>query len=176
MKKARHRSKQLLLVLFILLSCVGCDQATKFSAKQFLSDQAPISLMGDVVRLQVTENKGAFLSLGASLPDAFRFWVFTVATSLVLTALLLYLMRSSHLAAIPTVSLSLILGGGASNLIDRAIHNGAVLDFLNLGIGDLRTGIFNVADLAITAGVGLFLLAAMPKDAAQETRKGTPEK
>lgn len=176
MLNVRLRSKQLLLVLFILLTCVGCDQATKYSAKQFLSDQTSISLMGDVVRLQAVENKGAFLSLGASLPDAFRFWVFTVATSLVLAALLLYLMLSSHLPAITTVSLSLILGGGSSNLIDRAIHNGAVLDFINLGIGDLRTGIFNVADLAITAGVGLYLLTAMPKGAAQQSRKGAPER
>ena len=40
-----------------------------------------------------------------------------------------------------------------SNLIDRLRYGGYVVDFLNVGIGSLRTGIFNVADMAIMAGV-----------------------
>jgi signal peptidase II len=47
----------------------------------------------------------------------------------------------------------LIVGGGVSNLIDRLRYGGYVVDFLNVGIGSLRTGIFNVADMAIMAGV-----------------------
>jgi signal peptidase II len=46
-----------------------------------------------------------------------------------------------------------VLAGGGGNLIDRVAYGGVVVDFLNLGIGGLRTGIFNVADLQIVAGI-----------------------
>jgi len=50
-------------------------------------------------------------------------------------------------------ALALILAGGSSNLIDRFFNDGYVVDFINLGAGQIRTGIFNVADIAITVGV-----------------------
>jgi signal peptidase II len=56
------------------------------------------------------------------------------------------------------VALAFIAGGGISNLIDRLIYGGLVTDFLNVGIGPFRTGIFNVADMAILAGALLLFL------------------
>ena len=58
---------------------------------------------------------------------------------------------------------ALIAGGGLGNLYDRLTNTGRVVDFLMVGMGSLRTGIFNVADLAITFGVGLFVLAAIQR-------------
>jgi signal peptidase II len=49
--------------------------------------------------------------------------------------------------------MSLILGGGLSNWIDRIADHGLVLDFLNVGIGSFRTGIFNLADFVLTLSV-----------------------
>jgi signal peptidase II len=51
------------------------------------------------------------------------------------------------------VSLVYVLSGGVGNLVDRVSNNGLVTDFINVGIGSLRTGVFNVADMAITFGV-----------------------
>ena len=50
----------------------------------------------------------------------------------------------------------LFVAGGMSNLIDR-VAMGSVIDFMNVGIGSFRTGIFNVADGAIMAGVALLI-------------------
>jgi signal peptidase II len=50
-----------------------------------------------------------------------------------------------------------VVAGGASNWIDRLAF-GRVVDFMNVGLGPLRTGIFNVADVAIMVGVGLLIL------------------
>lgn len=61
-----------------------------------------------------------------------------------------------------------LLAGGLGNLIDRLAHDGLVIDFINLGVGPLRTGIFNVADVAITGG-GLALLALSWRRAGQPT-------
>jgi signal peptidase II len=44
------------------------------------------------------------------------------------------------------------LAGGIGNLLGRLSNNGLVTDFINIGIGQLRTGVFNVADMAITFG------------------------
>jgi signal peptidase II len=56
-----------------------------------------------------------------------------------------------------TIGLLLFLGGGFSNLIDR-VAMGSVIDFMNLGIGSFRTGIFNVADVAIMAGIAILIV------------------
>lgn len=59
--------------------------------------------------------------------------------------------------------MALFLGGGVSNLLDRLIH-GTVIDFMNVGIGPLRTGIFNVADMAIMLGAGIIVLETWRAD------------
>jgi signal peptidase II len=56
------------------------------------------------------------------------------------------------------VALVLVLAGGIGNVIDRVLHHGLVTDFLNLGIGPVRIGIFNVADMFLTVGVLALLL------------------
>ena len=62
------------------------------------------------------------------------------------------------------IGTGLVLAGGASNWVDRAIR-GSVVDFINVGVGSLRTGIFNVADLAIMLGAVVLLLASSIGDA-----------
>jgi signal peptidase II len=53
----------------------------------------------------------------------------------------------------------LVIGGGMSNFIDRLLYGGYVVDFLNVGIGSVRTGIFNVADVFIVTGVLLLVFS-----------------
>jgi len=112
-----------------------------------------LSFVGDTVRLQYTENKGAFLSLGASLSKNWRGMIFTGGVATFLLGVLGYLLVASNLPAVTVLAFSLVLGGGLSNLLDRIFYGGYVVDFINLGIGSLRTGIFNAADVAITIGV-----------------------
>src|SRR5687768_7175296 len=81
-----------------------------------------------------------------------RFWILTVANSALIVGLLIVLITRWRMSSLQFTGLALMVGGGLGNLIDRLINDGRVVDFLNVGIGPLRTGIFNVADLAITAG------------------------
>jgi signal peptidase II len=147
-----------LLIFLNTLSCIVIDQVSKFVAKQYLQPGDLYSYAGDTLRLQYAENSGAFLGLGATLPDPWRHLIFTVLVGIFLLALLVYLLRSRELASFAIVCLSLVCAGGLSNLIDRIAYEGRVVDFLNVGIGPLRTGIFNVADMAITFGA-IFMLA-----------------
>jgi signal peptidase II len=138
------KSPARLVVLLVAFVTIGCDQVTKHAARGQLAGQPRQTYLGDAVRLEYAENRGAFLSLGAEWPRWARFTSFTLAPAVVLLVIGVW-------------SLGLVWAGGVSNLVDRVLH-GAVVDFMNVGIGWLRTGIFNVADVAITLGV--LLLAA----------------
>jgi signal peptidase II len=63
-----------------------------------------------------------------------------------------------RLQGLALLGATLFVAGGASNWIDR-LANGRVVDFLNVGVGPVRTGIFNVADVALMGG-GALLFAA----------------
>ncbi|ABQ25728.1 signal peptidase II [Geotalea uraniireducens] len=145
--------KRTLLIAPVLLSCVGCDQVTKNIARHGLANSEPIAFLNNIFRLQYAENPGAFLSLGAGSPENIRFWVFTFFTGIFLACMLVYLLVSPNNSKVKMISLSLVVGGGIGNLIDRIFNDGCVIDFMNIGIGSLRTGVFNVADIAISFGV-----------------------
>lgn len=138
----------------LLLMTVACDQATKHVAASSFIDAIPYTLVGGFVELLYSENAGAFLGLGSDLHHQTRFWLFTVGVGGLLLVFSARLFQATKLVEL--VGWSLVIGGGASNLIDRLVRDGRVVDFLRIGIGDLRTGIFNVADAAIV--LGLFCL------------------
>jgi len=147
-----------LVVTLTLIGCVGCDQVSKSAARALLAAGVAESYLGDALRLQLVENPGSFLSLGASLPEQVRFAVFTGAVAVLLLCLVGASLFATRLGPWRFTALALIAGGGFSNLIDRLMNGGRVTDFLNVGIGSLRTGIFNVADMAILAGALLLIL------------------
>ena len=148
--------KRLAMIFLLLFVCVGCDQSTKYAAKHFLEGQPTFSYMGDIFRLSYAENTGAFLSFGAGMPEKLRYALLVVLVSIFLIGFLLFVIRNKMLNSLAVSASALIIGGGLSNLIDRIINKGSVIDFMNIGFGSIRTGIFNVADLAITAGVLMF--------------------
>lgn len=111
-----------------------------------------MSFARDTFRLQYAENKGAFLSIGSSLPDKVRGLLFTFGIGAIVFGILGYLLFVPALPYATTIALSLVASGGLSNLIDRIAYGGYVIDFLNIGLGSLRTGIFNIADVAIMVG------------------------
>jgi signal peptidase II len=134
------------------------DEVTKRLAVHYLGNGEFHSYWGDTFRLELSENNGAFLSLGSNLPPALRFWLLTVGLGLSLFCLFAYIFRSQALSSRSIAGLTLICTGGLSNWLDRLLFGGYVIDFMNVGIGSLRSGIFNVADLLIEAGAILVLL------------------
>lgn len=151
-------SLRLSLVALLSLGCVGCDQATKGVARLYLPRGVTQSFFHDVLRLSYTENSGAFLSMGESLPLPVRNGILVAAVGGVLLAVLGAALLSRRLPALQVAALSLLAGGGLSNWLDRVMNAGRVTDFLNVGLGGLRTGIFNVADVAILAGTLLLMM------------------
>jgi len=142
------------LIALLLLA----DQATKHVVRTTLPGREPLHYFG-IATLIFTENPGAFLSLGSSLPPRLRTLLFdgVVAIGLAIALVALFLGRIPQRGG-DDIALALIVAGGVGNLIDRVRFHGRVTDFIYLAAGPLHTGVFNIADMAITTGV-LWLLA-----------------
>lgn len=154
--------KKAVLIGLILCSCVGCDQVTKTAAQYHLPSSQPVYLMSDVFQFQYSTNKGAFVGLGARLPDSVRFWSLAVLVGVALIGMLGFVWVSREMShPMSILGASLIIGGGLSNLIDRLLNNGTVVDFVSVGWGDLRTAVFNLADVAILTGAGILIARSL---------------
>ena len=161
MRMPCSRARQLLLLAALVLSTVGCDQATKHVARQALASGSSRSFLGGLVHFTLAQNSGGFLSLGDALSPRLRLFIFTVATSASLVAALVALVRSRpSFKSRAGFGLALLAAGGLGNLIDRLSQQGLVTDLCILRIGALHTGVFNVADVAIVLGVALIIIAA----------------
>lgn len=144
------------LFLAIIVVCVGCDQQTKIMAKEQLAYKAPVEYLDGMFKLIYAENTGAFLGLGDSLSPNLKY-IFLIF----IPTLVLFIFAATYFKASSSISqfvgMSLIVAGGIGNLIDRIAY-GSVIDFMNIDIGGLRTGIFNFADVAVSTCLILLLI------------------
>jgi signal peptidase II len=150
------------------------DRLTKNLAIEQLAGQPPREYAGGLLRLLYDENPGVFLGLGASIPEASRFWLFTVAVGVMLAGLVASLLFRKTVTRGEVAAFAMIIGGGTGNLIDRIQYDGVVIDFLNIGVGSVRTGVFNVADVAVIAGVLLYVVAQWLGDRGSSRTAGSP--
>jgi signal peptidase II len=152
----KANSQKYKLIAWIIFPLVVIDQLSKLWAWTALKGHGADIYLWDFFRFEYAENPGAFLSLGAQFSDTARLLIFNVAVAIFLVYVAFLLVRKKlpfwHL-----IAFTLLLGGGLGNLIDRVFRR-AVIDFMNMGFGSLRTGIFNVADIAIMAGLILMII------------------
>jgi signal peptidase II len=143
--------RRITLAVIIVLT-IALDQGTKLIARRTLMNAFPRHYAG-VLTLLYTENPGAFLSLGSNLPVDVRHLLFDglVSVGLLVAAFALFTARMG--LGGDALAIAFIIGGGVGNLIDRFRFGGFVTDFIYLAAGPLHTGVFNVADMAITGGV-----------------------
>jgi len=152
-----NRKNEVAIALSTAAVNILLDRGTKAAAETFLKGRDAIRFLSDSIVLVYTENTGAFLSLGASWPSWVKLAVLFYFPLLVCALAFLYCCAiekdKARIALLVTV-----VSGGAGNLIDRIARNFSVVDFMNFGIGSLRTGVLNVADLSITFGaIGLLI-------------------
>lgn len=121
-------------------------------ARHYLRNGGTVQVVGSYAILTYAENRGAFLGLGSAIPKTIRISLLGVVPLLVLIVLFVYVLRSRDMRLSTLAGFGCIIGGGLGNIAERLIR-GYVVDFLNFGIGRLRTGILNIADLSVFAGV-----------------------
>jgi len=164
----KTRQKIFLFCLFSLLF-IGCDQVTKNLAKDHLVEGVSTSYLNDMVRLIYVQNTGAALGLGDDLHPQLSFWLLSIFPLVVLSGLCFYALKNAKtMRSLELLSFCLIFAGGIGNIIDRILYDRHVTDFLNVGFGDIRTGIFNFADMCVTSGVIGLLFVRLTKSKSKE--------
>ncbi|QQE75953.1 signal peptidase II [Brevibacillus composti] len=134
----------------IAAAIIALDQWTKSLVVKHMELGESIPLFQDVLHLTSHRNMGAAFGILQN-----QRWLFIVITIAVVIGIMISLIRIGKSQPRVSLALSLVLGGAIGNFIDR-ISTGQVVDFVDVTL--INFPIFNVADVAITVGVGLLLL------------------
>jgi signal peptidase II len=144
--------RPVLVMLAVALVIYVADQATKAAIVATLAVGDRLDVIGDVVQLWHARNRGAAFSILQG--ELWLFFIVTVAALLMVA----YFHRTLRERSIwLQVILGAILGGALGNFTDR-VRLGYVVDFVSVGVGDLRWPTFNVADSAVVCGIGLLVI------------------
>ena len=137
----------------IIAAAVVIDQLTKLLAVKFLKPIPTHPILENVLHLTYHENRGAAFGMLAD-----QRWIFLSVSTVMIIGLLIYLLMGKCENMLYTVSISMIIGGGIGNMIDR-VALGYVVDFLDFRL--INFAIFNGADSFVCVGSGLLILALL---------------
>lgn len=138
------------MYFIIAAAIIAIDQWTKSLVVKHMELGQSIPLIQDVLHLTSHRNTGAAFGILAN-----QRMLFVVITIAVVVGILISLIRIGKSQPRVSLALSMVLGGAIGNFIDR-VTTGKVVDFVDVTV--INFPIFNVADMAITIGVGLLLL------------------
>jgi signal peptidase II len=161
-----------LIILLILIFDFGLDRISKIYIRnnfRYYEEILPFKYNYHYL-ITRTENTGAFLSLGDSLQNPWRFLLLTGMPAVALLAGLLYIIIKINLNKVSVLGIILVLGGGFGNLYDRWVYN-SVTDFMLIKYEWFKTGVFNVADVSIMAGVAILLISSFLDDRNSKGKK-----
>jgi signal peptidase II len=136
------------------------DQATKYAVQKYVRIYEIIPVVPGFFNITHVRNRGAAFSILSGLPGVWRS-AFFITVTLMAVAALAVLIKKTH-ERLLLIAFSLIAGGALGNMIDR-IRFGEVVDFINLYVWEKFKLLnpwpsFNVADSAISIGVGLLAI------------------
>ncbi len=142
-----------MLWIILLILTVFVDQLSKWLVVAFLQGKPSFDVIKGVLRFTYVENDGAAFGI---LDDAR--WVFLVLSTVMIIALVFYIVKYKPKSKWVMTSLILIVGGGIGNMIDRILL-GYVIDFIDFcAFPALWKWVFNIADSCVC--VGVFMLSA----------------
>jgi len=158
--------------LWLTLAVVLLDRATKAWFESQTVEGWRHEVIHHFIYLVHARNPGIAFSFFA---DSTSPWmrVLLITGSLIVIAVLAWLLVAGHSGSrLTAAGLALLLGGATGNVTDRILH-GAVTDFFEVWFGSYHYPAFNIADSAITIGAALIILDALlgPKHAAPEASK-----
>ena len=138
------------------------DCSTKQVAAERLEyEYVPHEVIGDVVRFTLAYNPGAAFSF--SLGEHSR-WIFSSLAFAVILFLYLQYRRADANDESSALAIGLVVAGAGGNLLDRLRSPRGVVDFIDIGYGDIRFWTFNVADVAVTTGALLLALLLIRRE------------
>lgn len=155
--------------LLLIAGVVAIDQATKWLVIANMELHESIVVIPDVLNWTYTRNLGAAMGMLSE-----QRWVFMILSSVAIVLILWYLFKNYKESRFADLSLSLIVGGGIGNMIDRVFYEEGVIDFVDFCAFDFWTYIFNFADACVCVGGGMLMLwciIALIKESKQNKQK-----
>lgn len=160
-------STKLLVFFGVLAGVLTLDVTTKLLVQKHFHLYQQVAVIGEYVRLTYIYNPGA--AFGIHLGDYSRI-IFLVLSLVALAALLGMYWFTPAADRVRLMAISLICGGAIGNLIDRVRSESGVVDFIDVGVGTVRWPVFNVADMAVTAGAVILALSLWKEEQRVEDR------
>lgn len=154
----------------IVLTIFVVDFVTKRYVLAHTADfMRGIDLIDGLLRFTYVRNAGAAFGMfqGAR-------WPFVLVSSAAVVGLTVLLARGRS-AGLKRVAYSMILAGAAGNLVDRIFYDGLVVDFIEMGLRGKTFPVYNVADMGVSIGAALLVLALLgEKEATHEAPADPP--
>ncbi|MBS2018017.1 MAG: signal peptidase II [Deltaproteobacteria bacterium] len=159
---ASHAARGLRLCIALLaLGMVGCDHATKIAAEAKLSGAQALPIVSGILELRYTRNDDTAFSLLHTFGLQRSPGLLLAMASLALVAIAVMWVASRKKASkVQHVAFALVIAGALGNVLDRALR-GYVVDFIHLS----RWPVFNVADIAVVAGMLLLFASGLKSKA-----------
>ncbi len=151
------------------VAIIVVDQITKLVAQQMLPPYQPVPVFGDFFRLTYIYNPGA--AFGLHIGPASRY-IFLALTVVCVGVLLSWFRSTPSSDRLRLTAIALVTAGALGNFIDRVRSPRGVIDFLDVGLVDLRWPVFNIADIGVTTGAILLAISLWREDSATETDEG----
>lgn len=156
------------LPVFALVFLSDCS-SKRVAFEQLQPAHVPHNVVGDVLRFTLAFNERA--AMGLSAGPASR-WVFAALATAMVLGTIAWWLRTRTDDWRQFLGMALIAGGAAGNLLDRLRWDRGVVDFIDVGFGDARFYIFNLADAAITIGAVVLWLTLRSHDAEHRRADG----
>ena len=154
--------------LLVIAACAVAVFVADRVTKSWVAENIPLGtarpVVGDYVRIVHAQNTGAAFGL---LPE--RTTLLSVLSVLAVLAIVYYYRQIASTSWLVTATLGMQLGGAAGNLVDR-VRQGYVIDFVDVGVGDVRFWAFNVADSSIVVGIALVTFALWREERRAQAR------
>ncbi|HSJ05671.1 MAG TPA: signal peptidase II [Longimicrobiales bacterium] len=148
--------EKLALFFVVLAGVLVLDVSTKLMVQQNFHLYQQVDIVGEYLRLTYIYNPGA--AFGIQLGEYSR-EIFLVLSLVALAALAAMYWFTPAGDRVRLLAIALICGGAVGNLIDRIRSEAGVVDFIDIGVGDIRWPVFNVADMAVTTGAIILALS-----------------
>lgn len=138
-----------MLSIIIIVATIILDQFSKYIVANQMTLYQSIPVINNFFHITYVENPGAAFGI-----LAYQTWFFLIITSLVVIVLAYYIFTLKKDQLLLKIAFALQIGGAIGNFIDR-FRTGYVVDFIDFKVW---SPVFNIADVAIVIGVGLFAL------------------
>jgi len=158
LKKIINKLKKISLAFIVII----IDQLSKYLIKSNFSLYETTGIIGSILKFTYIENSG----LAFGLPVGSLSWLLFLITLLITIYILIIILTEKINQRYEHIALNFILGGAIGNLIDRGLtlfdlygYKG-VIDFIDMGIGSYRWYVFNIADLSVSIGIGIYIFCS----------------